>query len=712
MDEATSQEIDLGDLMHRIRSEIAKRRSEMQPAPASALAPTFRDNTPLSDRFVPDLLPRSEAATHNSLEPALIQLNLSGLGPKALASFTPALSPPIDVTALLALHDRAFVWAAYFVLLKRPPDEGGLSTYLRLLRTGTSKIEILRILRRSDEGRIAATPVHGLQMRLFFLTFSRWPLVGPIAAALVALSSLPSTLRWQRSADGNILSKLEEIESAADESRCTTHRALRALEDAYNRMAQVIVSDPHEEPLRNLAASTESLRDELLELSRAVEMKANRDDWQSHLDRVHSILRHFDLEKAASTDVARAETRIGEISEIVDSLARRKADIALLETFTSRLDAVSSETLSRLESYHGGLTSQIQAVRGAHEVAVAAHEGSFLGVERRLQEALEAALNSVRSTLSTLVETKLDRDIFVAAKAEVKGSLERAVADLRDTLAKSLLPVRAQAHELKLFLLDQDRRLGILLDEARRGLTDRPPEEEQLRTLATEEDHRLDATYAALEDQLRGTRTDIKERQSIYVPYIRAAGAGTDKSPILDLGCGRGEWLELLRDERLHARGVDSNRVFLQGCLERELDAVEADAVMHLRTLKPNSVGAITSFHLIEHLPLKALIALLDESFRVLKAKGIIILETPNPSNLQVGSNTFYLDPTHRNPLPPRLTQHLLEARGFSNVKILPLHPCEDWQNFSLEGNQAQLNSRLNAYFFGPQDYAAIAHKV
>ncbi len=129
-----------------------------------------------------------------------------------------------------------------------------------------------------------------------------------------------------------------------------------------------------------------------------------------------------------------------------------------------------------------------------------------------------------------------------------------------------------------------------------------------------------------------------------------------------------------------------------------DLDVTEKDAVSFLRNLKPNAVGAITSFHLIEHLPLKTLISLLDESLRVLKPNGLIILETPNPGNLQVGSNTFYLDPTHRNPLPPQFTQFLLEARGFINVQILPLHPYDESQHL-LEGANG-VKEILNSFLF------------
>jgi O-antigen chain-terminating methyltransferase len=116
----------------------------------------------------------------------------------------------------------------------------------------------------------------------------------------------------------------------------------------------------------------------------------------------------------------------------------------------------------------------------------------------------------------------------------------------------------------------------------------------------------------------------------------------------------------------------------------------------------------VTAFHLIEHLPHDVLIALLTETARVLQAGGVAIFETPNPQNVRVGSNTFYLDPTHRHPLPPPLTQFLAEARGLRRVEIMPLHPCDE--NLRVHGSEVA--DRFNQYWYGPQDYGVIGWKV
>lgn len=185
-----------------------------------------------------------------------------------------------------------------------------------------------------------------------------------------------------------------------------------------------------------------------------------------------------------------------------------------------------------------------------------------------------------------------------------------------------------------------------------------------------EAERRLDSVYVAFEEYFRGPRDLIRERALPYVDIMRSAGAGTPDAPIIDLGCGRGDWLEILREHGLAARGIDSNRVFLSQCTERGLDVVEGDVVEVLRSMPDGSAGAVTGMHIAEHLPFEVLISLLDECRRVLRAGGVLALETPNPENLSVATHYFYMDPTHRNPLPPLALRWIIEARGFADARI------------------------------------------
>ena len=180
----------------------------------------------------------------------------------------------------------------------------------------------------------------------------------------------------------------------------------------------------------------------------------------------------------------------------------------------------------------------------------------------------------------------------------------------------------------------------------------------------------LDPLYVAFEDQFRGSRDLVRARAEPYVELVRDAGFGTADTPVLDLGCGRGEWLELLRERGLVGRGVDSNRVFLDLCRGRGLDVIEGDVIEVMRSLPGGSFGVITGMHIAEHLPFDVLVQLLDEARRLLKPNGLLALETPNPENLEVASHFFYMDPTHRNPLPPEAFRWMVEARGFDQARI------------------------------------------
>jgi 2-polyprenyl-3-methyl-5-hydroxy-6-metoxy-1,4-benzoquinol methylase len=225
---------------------------------------------------------------------------------------------------------------------------------------------------------------------------------------------------------------------------------------------------------------------------------------------------------------------------------------------------------------------------------------------------------------------------------------------------------------------------------------------------ASEQSHLLDPLYLSFEDRYRGSRSDIKDRQRFYLTWIEACHVTTDRAPVIDIGCGRGEWLELLAEANVEARGYDLNRIAVEECRARGLAATLADALETLASLPENSCSAVTAFHIVEHLGFESVVALMDQSLRVIRPGGMLILETPNPANLIVAAEKFYMDPTHRNPLPSELTAYLLKSRGFDGVEILPLHPVP-WPSPQVYDDPmlALLQNKL----FGPQDYGALARK-
>jgi SAM-dependent methyltransferase len=291
------------------------------------------------------------------------------------------------------------------------------------------------------------------------------------------------------------------------------------------------------------------------------------------------------------------------------------------------------------------------------------------------------------------------------------SDLERRANDIRaDVTSKEerMVELEKTCFQLKATLSLQERRLGLLLEEARKRLPN-PLSQDQLQLFAEEERYPLDALYVSFEDQFRGSREDIKERVRVYLPILEQAKLGTDEMPILDVGCGRGEWLALLKEQGMRAQGVDLNRILVEECRQQGLEVGKGDALGYLRSLPDSSLGAVTGFHFIEHLPFDGLIKLLDETVRVLKPGGVAIFETPNPENVLVGSYRFYLDPTHRNPLPSPIVKFIVEARGLCRVAVMPLHPSEVPR---VDEAGLDVAKRFNDHFYGPEDYAVIGWKV
>ncbi len=184
--------------------------------------------------------------------------------------------------------------------------------------------------------------------------------------------------------------------------------------------------------------------------------------------------------------------------------------------------------------------------------------------------------------------------------------------------------------------------------------------------------------YRAFEDLHRGSRELIMERLQVYIPYINPLLALYAPAKALDLGCGRGEWLQLTQSQGFEAKGVDLDDGMLQACIERGLSAIRSDAIDFLSAQPDSSLAIVSGFHIAEHIPFELLDKLVQEALRVLKPGGLLILETPNPENVVVGTANFYLDPTHQRPIPPLLLEFLPNHHGFARVSTLRLQEPGD----------------------------------
>jgi O-antigen chain-terminating methyltransferase len=210
--------------------------------------------------------------------------------------------------------------------------------------------------------------------------------------------------------------------------------------------------------------------------------------------------------------------------------------------------------------------------------------------------------------------------------------------------------------------------------------------------------------YRIFEEKHRGSRELIKSRLRVYLPFIEPLDDLYANPKAVDLGCGRGEWLELLKEAGFEAQGVDLDDGMLSACRDIGLEVQTHDAVEFLRGLPDASQVVVSGFHIAEHITFSDLQALVQEAFRVLKPVGLLILETPNPENIVVGTSNFYLDPTHQRPIPPQLLAFLPAYYGFQKIKTLRLQePAE------LGYNKAP--SLLDVLGGVSPDYAVVAQK-
>lgn len=207
--------------------------------------------------------------------------------------------------------------------------------------------------------------------------------------------------------------------------------------------------------------------------------------------------------------------------------------------------------------------------------------------------------------------------------------------------------------------------------------------------------------YARFSERFRGPEERVRERQRFYLPYFQTC------ADVLDLGCGRGEFLEVMKEAGVRARGVELDPELAAVCRAKGLDVAAADLFAYLRAVAGESLDGVFSAHVIEHLPGERLPELVRTAAGKLRRGGILAFETPNPECLAIFATHFYLDPTHVRPVPPRLLSFYLEEAGFGRIEIRQLSPAID-ETPSI----GSLPENFRNAFFGGLDYAIIGRKL
>lgn len=360
-----------------------------------------------------------------------------------------------------------------------------------------------------------------------------------------------------------------------------------------------------------------------------------------------------------------------------------------VEALFQKIEDASHEQIDALDQL-------AEEVGGALELQ-RAMESKISGLSDRLVE-LTIGVRSLETKLTEVERNGAEkREELHRGQAELEdrlvdvvdkhGALSTAVGDIHARLADARQQLAAHGHWIGTRIQDRERK-------ANRNSS-------------------RDAMYVSFEDRFRGAPELIRERMRPYLDLLSStAGVRNGAGTVLDIGCGAGDWLDLLRERNIAAKGVDTNHIFIEKCQARGLEASLADGLKYLEACPDSSLAAITAMHIVEHIGFQKLVTILDECRRVLSPGGILILETPNPENLMVASKYFYFDPTHRNPIPPETLQWVVEARGFSNVKIERLTHARELSAPSLLAESIpgalSINQMLSMLHAAP-DYAIIA---
>ena len=421
-----------------------------------------------------------------------------------------------------------------------------------------------------------------------------------------------------------------------------------------------------------------------------------RDDDQQRLDQLRAHALHANHVANAGltgrSGLRGAADRLGRATAPHQAELNVEASAALsllpevLQRLTARIDALEANSTEVWSELRGDPSSgtpgagsyddtALRALFASHDVLLGELADSIDGVHERL-DGLDLAMQRLSDDETAATNARaLDR---------VEGHMQSVRSDvelLRGNLANARAQVETLLHDF------------------------RAAPEVVTRTAAEAADVRIADIYSRFEERFRGSRSDVAASLDVYEDDFDRLGAG---GPVVDLGPGRGEFLERLGGLGVEAYGIDTNPTFVEQCVARGLDVRLGDALEHLSTVPEGTLGAVTGFHIVEHLPIPTLVELLDRALLALAPGGRILFETPNPTNLIVGASSFYLDPTHLRPLHPDLLAFLASDRGFVNVEIRHLRPSRPDLVDQLD-ELDETEKMLRWSVFGPQDVAVLA---
>ncbi|MCS7316309.1 MAG: class I SAM-dependent methyltransferase [Bryobacterales bacterium] len=361
---------------------------------------------------------------------------------------------------------------------------------------------------------------------------------------------------------------------------------------------------------------------------------------------------------------------------------------AIEREFRERAGALETELRRRAEQLEADarelrdILAHWAAWRQDWEHKLASNESQFLRAVADLQAGFQHRVDLMEANF---------RDLVHIQRRDISAELERGAIEIQKRLWADLEKVRVEFERL----IHQELRLIRQRNAARAEESAATPARPAPVGAAEFAD------WLKFAERFRGSEEYVKAQQRFYVPFFEGRQA------VVDLGCGRGEFLELLREAGVPARGVDFNAEAVAICRSKGLEAEHGDLFEWLAAQPDSAFDGIFCAQVVEHLPPLRVSELVRRAASKLVPGGVLVVETPNPECLAIFATHYYLDPSHRNPIPPALLVFYFEEAGFGDIRVerrspaLQAAPCLQ-----------SLPSEFREAFFGAMDYAVIGRRL